>query len=48
VGELEAVAADRAALDRPDVAAVAYVLVTGWIEDRGVRRDVYGLVRQVR
>jgi hypothetical protein len=31
---------------RPE--ALAYVLVSGWIEDRSARRDVFGLVRHVR
>lgn len=47
-GELERVAANHAALPHPDLAVIGYVLVSGWIEDRSVRREVYGLVRHVR
>ena len=31
---------------QPD--ALAYLLVSGWIEDRSARRDVFGLIRHVR
>jgi hypothetical protein len=34
--------------DVQDLQALSYVLVTGWVEDRSVRRDVFGLVRHVR
>ncbi len=34
--------------DVPDLQALSYVLVSGWVEDRSVRRDVFGLVRHVR
>lgn len=48
-GELRADAADRAMLDdSADPGAMGYVVVSGYVEDRGVRRNVYGLVRHVR
>ena len=47
-GEFEAEATDHVALRAPDLTALGYALVTGWIEDRGERRDVFGLVRHVR
>lgn len=48
-GELRSEAADLAIIgDGPDTGAMGYAVVTGWIEDRGVRRNVYGLVRHVR
>lgn len=47
VGELRAEAADRAALDGPGATALGYVVVSGWVEDRSVRREVFGLVRQI-
>lgn len=48
-GELRSEAADRAVLgEGAAIGAMGYVVVTGWIEDRGVRRNVYGLVRHVR
>lgn len=48
-GELRAQAADRALLEGgADPGVIGYVIVTGWIEDRGVRRNVYGLIRHVR
>ncbi|HUE77532.1 MAG TPA: hypothetical protein VMM83_06280 [Longimicrobiales bacterium] len=48
-GELRSEAADRAVLgEGAGIGAMGYVVVTGWIEDRGVRRNVYGLVRHVR
>lgn len=48
-GELRAEAADRSVLN-PEVGPgmLGYAIVTGYIEDRGVRRNVYGLVRHVR
>ena len=49
MGELRAEASDRAALAGPgDATALAYVLVSGWIEDRSARREVFGLVRTIR
>lgn len=48
-GELQSQAADRAVIGEGSATgAMGYVVVTGWIEDRGVRRNVYGLVRHVR
>ncbi|MFW5947460.1 MAG: hypothetical protein ACOCUW_03110 [Gemmatimonadota bacterium] len=48
VGELTTTSSDRVALDGAgEVGALAYALVTGWVEDRAVRRDVVGLVRHV-
>lgn len=48
-GELMARSTDRIVLDRTSgVGALSYALVTGWIEDRQARRDVFGLVRHVR
>lgn len=48
-GELSAAAADASALTGlRDVTSLGYILVTGWVGDNGVRRDVFGLVRQVR
>ena len=35
---------DPARAGGPDLAALGYVLVSGWIEDRGNRRQVFGLV----
>ena len=47
-GELQAEAADHTALDGVGgTGAMAYVVVSGYVEDRGVRRNVYGLVRHV-
>lgn len=47
-GELTAESTDSIVLDvGAEAAAMAYALVSGWIEDRGARRDVFGLVRQV-
>ncbi|MBW3554376.1 MAG: hypothetical protein KY466_12735 [Gemmatimonadetes bacterium] len=48
-GELRSEAADRATLDSgPEPGVMGYVIVTGYIEDRGLRRNVYGLIRHVR
>lgn len=47
-GELEAQASDHVALDGRELTALGYILVTGWIEDGGERRDVFGLMRHVR
>lgn len=48
-GELRAEAGDRSILEGGGSPGVlGYVVVTGWLEDRGVRRNVYGLVRHVR
>lgn len=48
-GELAARATDRVALTGAgELEALVYTLVSGWVEDRSVRRDVFGLVRHVR
>jgi hypothetical protein len=48
-GELSAEAVDGVDVsEATDVEALGYAIVTGWILDRGVHRDVYGLVRHVR
>lgn len=48
-GEVSAAATDLAPLaELGDVTALGYILVSGWIEDGGVRRDVFGVIRQVR
>ena len=48
-GELTGEASDRSVLAGPgDVTALGYVLVSGWIEDRSARRQVFGLVRTIR
>lgn len=48
-GDLSAEATAAAPLaDLAELTALGYVLVSGWIEDGGVRRDVFGVVRQVR
>lgn len=48
-GELTAQATDRIVLrGTGTLEALAYVLVTGWVQDRATRRDVSGLVRHVR
>ncbi|MEJ2503905.1 MAG: hypothetical protein P8177_11440 [Gemmatimonadota bacterium] len=48
-GELMAEATDRVVLTGPaDASALTYVLVSGWVEDRGARHDVYGVLRHVR
>lgn len=48
-GELTTESSDRITLDdTAELQSLAYVLVTGWIEDRTVRRNVFGLVRHVR
>lgn len=48
-GELTVRTVDRNRLQGADrLEALSYALVTGWIEDRNARRDVYGLVRHVR
>ncbi|NIY11080.1 MAG: hypothetical protein GWN02_23650 [Gemmatimonadetes bacterium] len=47
-GELDVEAADRIPITADGAAALGYVLVTGWVEDRGARREVFGLVRHVR
>ncbi|HSH45542.1 MAG TPA: hypothetical protein VK966_06785 [Longimicrobiales bacterium] len=46
-GELSTVSADHTQLD-DGAARLSYVLVSGWIQDREVRREVSGLVRQIR
>ncbi|MDX1673733.1 MAG: hypothetical protein R3314_02930 [Longimicrobiales bacterium] len=47
-GELTAEATDRIVLGEPGApAAMAYAVVSGWIEDRTARRNVFGLVRHV-
>ncbi len=48
-GELSATATDAVPLTGLDpLSGLGYVLVTGWLAEDGVRRDVIGLVRQVR
>jgi hypothetical protein len=47
-GELVLEAADLTPLSGSDLSALGYTLVSGWIEDRGTRRPVFGLVRHVR
>lgn len=48
-GELSAAAIDPSPLpDLGELTALGYILVSGWVEDGGVRRDVFGLVRHVR
>lgn len=48
-GELRSEAADLAVIgDGAEMGAMGYAVVTGWVEDRGVRRNVYGLIRHVR
>ncbi len=48
-GELKTEVADRSVLHgMPDISALGYAVVSGWIEDHGMRRGVFGLVRQVR
>lgn len=48
-GELSASVADPVPLtDLDDSSALGYILVSGWIGDDDVRRDVFGLIRHVR
>lgn len=48
-GELTAAASDPSPLaDLGSLTALGYILVSGWVEDGGIRRDVFGLVRHVR
>lgn len=48
-GELTAAATAPAPLPGlEELTGLGYILVSGWIEDGGVRRDVFGVVRQVR
>lgn len=48
-GELTTESADPLALTGvDDLQALSYELVSGWVEDRSVRRDVFGFVRHVR
>lgn len=48
-GDIRAVSGSHIALPaRADVTALDYVVVAGWIQDREVRREVYGLIRHVR
>jgi hypothetical protein len=48
-GELTAAATDPSPLPGLDeITGLGYILVSGWVEDGGVRRDVFGVVRQVR
>lgn len=46
-GELTARSTDRVRLEGR-LEMLAYVLVSGWVEDRATRREVVGLVRHVR
>jgi hypothetical protein len=48
-GELVVEAIDGVDLaDVPDIDALGYAIVSGWVADRDVRRDVFGLIRHVR
>jgi hypothetical protein len=48
-GELSAETVDGIeVVDVPDLEALGYAIVAGWVMDRDVRREVYGLVRHVR
>jgi hypothetical protein len=48
-GELSAEAVDGVDVSvLTDSEGIGYAIVTGWLLDRGVHRDVYGLVRHVR
>lgn len=47
-GELRVEAADRTMLEGREAALLGYAIVTGYVEDRGIRRNVYGLIRHVR
>ncbi len=48
-GELTAAATAPAPLPGlGELTGIGYILVSGWVEDGGVRRDVFGVVRQVR
>jgi hypothetical protein len=48
-GQLTAEVVDGAGLAAmTDAEGIGYAIVTGWVEDRGDRREVYGLVRHVR
>jgi hypothetical protein len=48
-GELVAEAVDGVDVSgAPDAEGLGYAIVSGWVLDRGVRRDVYGLIRHVR
>ena len=48
LGELSTEAADRSALATAEATSLGYALVSGWVEEREVRREVFGLVRHVR
>lgn len=48
-GELSASVVDPVPLtDLDELSALGYILVSGWIGDDDVRRDVFGLIRHVR
>jgi hypothetical protein len=48
-GELVAEVFDGVDLaDVPGIATLGYAIVSGWVTDRDVRRDVFGLIRHVR
>lgn len=48
-GELSGVVTDGIPLtDQREMSALGYTLVSGWIGDDGVRRDVFGLVRHIQ
>jgi hypothetical protein len=48
-GELSATATTAVPLTGQDsLSGLGYILVTGWLAEDGVRRDVFGLLRQVR
>ena len=48
LGQLSTEATDRSDLAAGDAATLGYALVSGWVEEREVRREVFGLVRHVR
>lgn len=48
-GELDAEVVDGVDVTgAADVEGIGYAIVSGWVEDRGVRREVYGIIRHVR
>ena len=47
-GELRSEGASRATLMEGAPGVMGYVIVSGYVEDRSIRRNVYGLIRHVR
>lgn len=48
-GELSALVTDAVPLTGlGQISSLGYILVSGWVADDGVRRDVFGLVRHIR